>query len=139
MTQKIRDVMTPNPVALDASATVLHGASAMRDRDIGSIVVLDEEQVIGIVTDRDIVVRALAEGRDPAMTTIGDICSRELHVTPPGNSVAAAIRVMRENAIRRLPVVKDGRLVGIVSLGDLAKKRERDSVLADISAAPANK
>jgi CBS domain-containing protein len=91
------------------------------------------------VTDRDIVVRALAEGRDPAATPIGEICSSELHAVPPGDSVAAAMRVMRENAVRRLPVVKDGRLVGILSLGDLAKLRDRDSVLADVCAAPANK
>lgn len=70
---------------------------------------------------------------------IGEICSSELHAVPPGDSVAAALRVMRENAVRRLPVVKDGRLVGILSLGDLAKLRDRDSVLADVCAAPANK
>jgi CBS domain-containing protein len=139
MTQKIRDVMTPDPVALDATATVVDVARAMRDGDIGSVVVLAEERVIGIVTDRDIVVRALAEGRDPAVTPIGEICSYELHAMPPGDSVAAAMRVMRENAVRRLPVVKDGRLVGILSLGDLAQLRDRDSVLADICAAPANK
>jgi CBS domain-containing protein len=137
MTQKIREVMTPNPVALEATTTVLDTARAMRDGDIGSVVVLEEERVIGIVTDRDVVVRALAEGRDPAVTPIGEICSRELHVMAPGDSVAAAMRVMRENAVRRLPVVKDGRLVGIVSL--LAKERDRDSVLADVCAAPANK
>jgi CBS domain-containing protein len=139
MTQKIRDVMTPNPVALDATATVLDTARAMRDGDFGSVVIIEEERVIGIVTDRDIVVRALAEGHDPAVTPVGEICSRELHVVPPGDSVAVAMRVMRENAVRRLPVVKDGRLVGIVSLGDLVKLRDRDSVLADVCAAPANK
>jgi len=92
----------------------------------------------GLVTDRDLVVRALAEGRDSATTKLGDICSKDLVVLSPGDSVDDAVRVMRERAVRRIPVVEEGRAVGIISIGDLAIERDADSALADISVAPPN-
>jgi len=139
MAQSIREVMTPDPVKMPMTASVREAARTMRDSDIGAVVVMDKNRMCGIVTDRDIVVRALAEGRDPATTKVGDICSRELTTLAPTDSVADAVRMMRQKALRRLPVVEGDRPVGIVTIGDLAIERDRDSALADISAAPANR
>jgi CBS domain-containing protein len=138
MPQRIHDVMTPHPVALSGTASVHEAARAMRDQDIGDVIVLEHNQVCGIVTDRDIVVRTVAEARDPASTTLADICSHALTTVAPTDSVEQAVRLMREKAIRRLPVVEDGRPVGIVSLGDLAVERDPDSALGEISAASPN-
>lgn len=139
MAAKIRDLMTPNPIALPASSPAIEAARAMRDSDIGDVVVLDGQEIYGIVTDRDIVVRAVAEGLDPASTPLKDICSRVLTTISPQESVDKAVRMMREKAIRRLPVVEDKRPVGIVSIGDLALERDPDSALGNISAAPPNR
>jgi CBS domain-containing protein len=111
----------------------------MRANDIGDVIVVDDNgKLTGIVTDRDIVVRVVAEGRDPRATRLGDIASRELTVLAPDDPVERAVELMRERAIRRLPVVEQGKPVGIVSIGDLALDRDPDSALADISAAPPN-
>lgn len=139
MAQNIRDVMTPNPTAMPAMATISDAARAMRDADVGAIVVLNQNQICGIVTDRDIVVRAVAEGRDPARASLGDICSQNLVTLSPSDTVEDAARLMADRAIRRIPVVEDGRPVGIVSLGDLAVERGDGSALEDISAAPPNR
>lgn len=139
MNDSIRDVMTPNPLAMPASASVMEAAQLMRGSDIGDVIVVEGDRLVGILTDRDIVVRALAEGADPHATAVGDICSRELSTVRPTESVGSAVRLMREKAIRRLPVVEEtGQVVGIVSIGDVAVERDRRSVLADISAAPPN-
>src|SRR6266508_182244 len=98
----------------------------------------DGSKVYGIVTDRDIVVRGIAEGLDPRTNTLDDICSRTLTTVSPDDSIDTAVSLMREKAIRRLPVVKRGRPVGIVSIGDLAIERDSHSALADVSAAPPN-
>jgi CBS domain-containing protein len=102
------------------------------------VVVLDGQKVCGIVTDRDIVVRAVADGLDPRVTKLADICSRDLTTLSPENDVGTAVRLMREYAVRRLPVVKDGRPVGILTLGDLAIEEDSESALADVSGAPPN-
>ena len=134
----IRDVMTRNPKTLGQSATIMEAACAMRDNDIGDVVVLDNGRLCGILTDRDIVVRALAAGCDPNRTSVGDICSRDLLTLAPDDSTGHAVRVMRERAIRRLPIEEDGRVVGIITIGDVAVDADRRSALADISAAPPN-
>ena len=136
MAEHIRELMTPNPVALPGTASVHEAACAMRDAQIGDVIVLENNQVCGIVTDRDIVVRILAETRDPATTTLADICSHSIVTVTPTESVEEAVRLMRTHAIRRLPVVDGGQAVGIVSLGDLAVERDPDSALGGISAAP---
>jgi CBS domain-containing protein len=139
MDESVREVMTPNPSAMLADASVVDAARVMRDKDIGAVIVLDEDRLVGILTDRDIIMRALAHGADPGRTRVGDICSRELTTVAPTATVDEVTRMMRAKAIRRLPVVEDGgRVVGIVSLGDLAVERDRDSVLGEISAAPPN-
>ena len=139
MAQYIRDLMTPNPVTLSATLTLVDAAIAMRDFDVGAVIVLDNGQVCGIATDRDIVVRAIANGNYPATTKLGEICSRELTTVSPSDTVDDAVRLMREKAIRRLLVVENGHPLGIVSLGDLATEQEPQSPLADISAAPPNR
>ena len=127
--------MTRDPRTVNASDTIVDAARVMNESDIGDVIVVDGDEVTSIVTDRDIVVRAIAEGRDPASTSVSDVCTKTLETIEPGDSVDDALKKMREADIRRLPVVQDGRPVGIVSLGDLAVEREPDSTLADISAA----
>jgi CBS domain-containing protein len=139
MAERIRDVMTTNPQTLPESTTVREAAETMRANDIGDVVVVDDDgKLSGILTDRDIVVRVVAEARDPRATRIGDIASRELTAVSPDDPVERAVQLMRERAIRRLPAVDRNKVVGIVSIGDLALDRDPDSALADISAAPPN-
>ena len=134
----IRDVMTPEPVTVAATTTLEQAARHMRDAGIGNVIVLEGELITGILTDRDIVVRAVAEGRDPGQTRVGEVASRELTTITPDETVDAAVALMRERSIRRLPVVESGRPIGIVSLGDLAIERDPESCLGEISAAPPN-
>jgi CBS domain-containing protein len=138
MAQSIREVMTADPRTVEASATCVDAAREMRDGDVGSIVVVENGAVAGIVTDRDIVVRVVAEGSDPGSSRVGDAATMTPVTLTVDQSVDDAIRVMREKDIRRLPVVQDGRPAGIVSLGDLAIERDADSALADIASEPPN-
>lgn len=133
----IREVMFTDPRTLSATATITEAALVMRDEDIGDVIVMDDgDQLCGIVTDRDIVIRALADGETTAK--LGDICSRDVTTLPPDAQVGDAVKLMTEKAIRRLPIVDKGRPIGIVSLGDLAVTHDSDSGLAVISSAPAN-
>jgi CBS domain-containing protein len=134
----VQDLMTPDPITLPETATLLDAARTMRQAGIGNVVVLHGEAVCGIVTDRDIVVRGIADGRDPRATTLGDVCSRNLTTLSPDDQLETAVRLIREHAIRRLPVVRRGRAVGILTMGDLAMQEGGDSALADVSAAPPN-
>ena len=136
--ESVRDVMTPLPKVLDMSASVMDAAEIMRDSDIGDVVVLEDRRLYGILTDRDIVVRVLAERNDPATVRVGQVCSRQLTTILPTASVGDAVRLIREKAIRRLPVVEEGEVVGIVSMGDIAVSRDRKSALGEVSAAPPN-
>jgi CBS domain-containing protein len=135
MTRTVEEIMTRDPRTVDASDTIADAARVMRDSDIGDVVVMEDGQVAGIVTDRDIVVRAVSDGRDPDSTNVSDVCTPSVETIAPEASVDDALSLMREKDIRRLPVAKSGRPVGILSLGDLAVEREPDSTLADISAA----
>jgi CBS domain-containing protein len=134
----LNDLMTPDPVTLPATATLTEAASRMADQEIGDVVVLDADSssVCGVVTDRDIVVRAVAKRLDPESTKLGDICTRDVISLGPDSSAEEAVSLMRTHAVRRIPVIANGTAVGIVSLGDLAKERDPESALADISSAP---
>jgi CBS domain-containing protein len=134
MSQPIRDVMTEAVVVMPTSATLAEAGREMRERDIGNVVVLEDDTVAGILTDRDIVIRAVADDRSPGATTVGEIATRDPETLRPEDTVEDAIRIMRDKAVRRLPIVEDGRPIGIVSIGDLAAERDSDSALADISA-----
>ena len=138
MPQSIREVMTPNPVTIPADMSAADAARLMRDRDIGDVLVMDQDRVTGIITDRDIVVRAVAAGQDPAKVKVGDICSKELHTVEHTATVEEVIELMRGKAVRRAPVMDGVCPVGIVTIGDLAIEHDRESALADISAAPPN-
>jgi drug/metabolite transporter (DMT)-like permease/CBS domain-containing protein len=133
----VQEVMTPDPVTIEASSPVGYAAKAMRDHDVGAVVVTNGDELRGIVTDRDIVVRALADGPDPMDVRVDEVATqRDLRTLQPQDPIDDAALAMREAAVRRLPVVEDGRVVGIVSLGDLAIERDPRSALADISSAP---
>ena len=137
--QQVKEVMTERPVTLDRTASLAEAAQLMRDRDIGDVIVVEGQDVAGIVTDRDIVIRGVADGADPNRTRVGEVVSGELASVGPDDPVEQAITVMREKAVRRIPVLEGGKLVGIVSLGDLAVERDQSSVLADISEEPPNR
>ncbi|WP_432057104.1 CBS domain-containing protein [Streptomyces sp. bgisy022] len=135
MTQYVRDLMTSVPVTVGPHTSVAEVARVMRDRDLGSVLVTDGDRLRGVVTDRDLVVRALALGTDPEQTTVAGACSEDPVTVGPGDELERAVRLMREHAVRRIPVVEAGRLVGVISSGDAAIEREPDSVLAAISVA----
>jgi len=139
MQQTVRQVMTPDPYTVRESSPVNEAARIMRDQNIGDVIVTsDDGSVCGIVTDRDLTLSVIAEDRDPTSMTVGDVCGHRVESIGSSEPVDEAVALMRNHAIRRLPVVDAGQLVGIVSLGDLAMERDPRSALADISEAPPN-
>ncbi|MFI6144857.1 CBS domain-containing protein [Streptomyces sp. NPDC051109] len=136
MTRRVHEVMTEKPVTVDGLTSLAEAARVMRDADIGDVLVLEGGRLRGILTDRDLVIRAMAEGRDPAETTVRAICSPEPITVGPADGVDQAAYLMRHHALRRLPVqTEDGELVGVVTLGDLEVERDPGSALAAIAAA----
>jgi CBS domain-containing protein len=136
--QIVADVMTTDVATASTADTAREAAKLMQGRDVGDVLVLEAEQLAGVVTDRDLVVRVLAEGLDPDQARVGEICSSEVLEVRPDTTVEDALLIMREAAIRRLPVVDSGRVVGVVSLGDFATEIDDRSVLGQISQAPPN-
>jgi CBS domain-containing protein len=137
--QTIEQVMTKDPLTVAETAPVSEAARVMRDANIGDVLVTRSDgTVCGIVTDRDLAVNVVAEGKDPNSVTVEDVCNHRIESVTSGDPVDRAVSLMRDHAIRRLPVIDDGNLVGIVSLGDLAMERDPKSALADISEAPPN-
>ena len=135
--QTVRDVMTAQPIVLESSATIADAARQMKEHDVGDVLVRRDGKLCGIVTDRDIVVRALAENEsNPGSQAIADICSEDLECVEADAEVEEAIERMESRSIRRLAVVEDGEPLGVVSLGDLAIARDRNSLLGKISSAP---
>jgi CBS domain-containing protein len=123
---KVSEVMTPNPRTVQLSDTIEDAAKIMRDEDTGAVPVIEDDRVVGMITDRDIVIRAVADGDFEC--TIDDIVSDDVVCATPDMSTAEAAELMGEHQIRRLPVVDDDeRLVGILSIGDIAVKEGRDS------------
>jgi CBS domain-containing protein len=138
MPRKVSEVMTHDPRTVAPSATLTEVARTMRDDNIGAVVVAENGAAAGLVTDRDIVIRAVANGRDPNSTSVAEVASRDLRTLTPDQSLEDAIALMHDWDVRRVVVVQDGRPVGILSLGDLAIERDPDSVLADIASEPPN-
>ena len=133
----VREVMTTDPIKLGIEEPVTSAARVMRDNDIGDVLVTNDGQgLVGIVTDRDIVVRAVADGSVDEVT-VGSICSEALAVSPDAD-VSEVIEMMRDEAVRRIPVVEAEMVVGVVSIGDLAVQFDSDSTLGEISLAPEN-
>lgn len=133
---EISDVMTKDPQSVSPGDSIQDAARKMKEAETGALLVVDGDELKGIVTDRDIVVNAVAEGNSDA--TVEDVASTDTTTIEPGSSLEDAISLMRENKIRRLPVVEDGKPVGIVSLGDLAIEADDDSALKEISSASPN-
>jgi CBS domain-containing protein len=138
MARTVNEVMTHDPRTVSVDDPLTDVARVMRDDDIGDVLVEDAGRLVGILTDRDIVVRAVADGRNPAEVKAGEIDTEAVQTVTPDQPLDEAIRIMRENDVRRVPVIQDGRPVGILSLGDLAVERDSGSALADISAAAPN-
>lgn len=134
---KLREIMTSGVESVSPSSTVLEAAKKMKNRNVGSIPVCEGDKIVGIATDRDIVLRAVAEGKDLNTTRCQDIMTRELILGYPDMDIHEAAQIMADEQIRRLPVADQGRLVGIVAIGDLAVKpiyvNEAGDALSDIS------
>ncbi|MGW7463883.1 CBS domain-containing protein [Streptomyces xantholiticus] len=138
MTRTVRDVMSAPPLVVGPQTSVVEVARVMRDEGIGAVLVTDGDELVGIVTDRDLAVRIVTLGGSIEDHSVADACSEELVSVSPDDDIERAVDLMREHAVRRLPVTEGGRPVGIVALGDLAVERDPDSALADISAAEPN-
>ncbi len=119
--RKVRDIMSAAPVCMGPGDSVSAAARAMKRHGVGTVLVLAGGRPGGLLTDRDITVRVLAESRDPEITPIGDICGGELVTIGPDDDVAEAARLVRERAVRRIPVLEDGVPVGVVHYGDLTE------------------
>jgi CBS domain-containing protein len=138
MAKTVRDVMTKNPVALSSDSSVMDAAKAMSDHRIGTVVVMEMDEPKGIVTDRDITVRAVATGKDPSTTKLADIWSQSLAAVRPDQPIEDAIQVMKSHDVKRIVVMSDSHLEGIVSLADLARNNDDADVENDISRAEPN-
>jgi len=120
MAKSVRDAMTEDPRSIGTSASVVEAARLMREAHIGSLPITDGEELLGMITDRDITTRVVAEAADPTTTSAGDVCSRDVITVEAGEDHGAALELMARHQVRRLPVVEDGRLVGIVAQADIA-------------------
>lgn len=136
----VAEVMSTDLVTVHPEASIADVARLMRDHDIGPVVVVDDESVFGIVTDRDIVVRAVADGQDADATPVGDVASASVTTIGPDDTLEDAAEAMRSQAVRRVVVAERGHPLGILSLGDLAQAEdaadEAGAALGDVSAAP---
>ena len=121
MHKSIQEAMTPNPTTVEPTTTVQEAAKSMKSEDIGSLPIVDGDKLVGVITDRDLAIRVVAEGRGTD-TTVGEIASKDVVTVDPQQSIDDATRLMAEHQVRRLPVVEeDGRLVGILAQADVAQ------------------
>ncbi|MGX1880711.1 CBS domain-containing protein [Streptomyces sp. NPDC055287] len=135
MAQLVREFMTAGVAAVRPDASLVEAAQLMRAQDIGDVLVAQDNELIGVLTDRDITLRAVADGFDPLTVDARSVCTPAPVCIGPDDEVSTAVALMRQHAVRRLPVVEDGRPLGVVSIGDLAEFRDPRSALADISRA----
>ena len=125
MAKSVRDAMTEDPRSIGASASVVEAAQLMRQQHIGSLPVTEDERLVGMITDRDITTRVVAERAVPETTSVGDVYSRDLISVESNNDLEEALRLMARHQVRRLPVVESGRLVGMVAQADIALKESQ--------------
>jgi CBS domain-containing protein len=126
---EVRELMTPDPEHLGADDTLVTAAQRMRDADVGSLPICDADgQVTGIVTDRDIVVKCIAGGGDPSSVTVASIASEMVYTVGPDDSIENALTVMEDHQVRRLPIVEDGKLVGMLAQADVARSMSEPRV-----------
>jgi signal-transduction protein with cAMP-binding, CBS, and nucleotidyltransferase domain len=130
MNAKVRDVMTPGPIGVDYYRSIGDAARIMRDWGIGAVLVVNDQALYGLVTDRDLVVRAVAESKGPD-EPVGPLSSGDLIAVHADDDTAVAERLMRQHAVHRLPVIENGQVAGVVSLGDLALPDDPASALAE--------
>jgi CBS domain-containing protein len=128
MGKKIREVMTPAPETIQADRPASEAAKKMKEADAGMIPVMDNGNLLGTVTDRDIALRVVAEGKDPQSTTVGEIASRDIVTVQPDDDLDDALQKMAKHQVRRLPVVEDGRLIGVVAQADVAREGNEEAV-----------
>ena len=136
MAKTVRDAMTSNPRTTSPSQSLADAAQIMKSEDVGSVPVVDDGRLVGVVTDRDIAIRAVAEGADARATSVGDVASRDLVTVEPGESLDQALALMARHQVRRLLVVESGELVGILAQADVAaevKEKKAGEVLEEIS------
>ena len=125
MGQRIRDIMTSNPSTVEPDKTVVDAARIMKQEDAGVVPVTENGRLTGMVTDRDIAIRVVAEGKDPQSTTVREVASKDLVTIDPQQDLDEALRLMAKHQVRRLPVVEeDGRLVGVVAQADVARQAD---------------
>ena len=122
----VRDVMTAGPTAVSPSTPVREAARLMSKEDVGPLPVVEEERLVGIVTDRDLVIRVLAQDRNPESTTVGEVASKDVVTVQPDEDLDRALQLMAHNQIRRVPVVENERLVGILAQADIARRAEAE-------------
>lgn len=122
MAQSIRELMTQNPRTVSPDSTIVDAAKIMRDEDTGVVPIVEGDRLVGVLTDRDIAIRVVAEGKDVQGTRVSEIASQDLVTIDPQQDLDEALRLMAQHQVRRLPVVEeDGRLVGIVAQADVAR------------------
>ncbi|HET9213407.1 MAG TPA: CBS domain-containing protein [Gaiellaceae bacterium] len=124
----VRDVMTSSPTTVAPQTSVVEAARLMEKEDVGPLPVVEDGSLVGIVTDRDLVVRVLAEGRDPESTTVGDVCSPQPVSVEPDADLSQALALLARHQVRRLPVAEGDRLVGIVAQADVARELPHEDV-----------
>jgi CBS domain-containing protein len=123
MAKSVRDAMTSNPCAIDTGKDVAYAAKMMRDEDVGVAPIVERDHLVGVLTDRDIAIKVVAEGRDPQATTVREVASTKLVTVDPDQDLDEALRLMAKHQVRRLPVVaEDGKLVGVLAQADVARE-----------------
>jgi CBS domain-containing protein len=137
MGQSIKDVMTSDPCTIDADKSVAYAAKMMRDEDVGLAPIVESDKLVGMLTDRDIAVRVVAEGKDPERVTVREVASKQVVTVDPQQDLDEALRIMAKHQVRRLPVLEeDGRLVGVVAQADVAREgddKETGQLVQEIS------
>ena len=137
MGQSIKDVMTSDPCTIDAGKSVAYAAKMMRDEDVGVAPIVESDKLMGMLTDRDIAIRVVAEGKDPELVTVREVASKQVVTIDPQQDLGEALRIMAKHQVRRLPVVEeDGTLVGVVAQADVAREgddKETGQLVQEIS------
>lgn len=124
MGKSVQEVMTSNPTSVEAGRPVVEAAKIMKQEDVGIVPVVEGDRLVGTVTDRDIALRAVAEGKDPQSTNVREIATTDLVTVDPQQDLDEALGLMASHQVRRLPVVEGGRLVGIVAQADVAREAD---------------
>jgi CBS domain-containing protein len=128
MAKNVREAMTANPRSIGTAGSVVEAARLMRDEHVGSLPVVDGGRLVGMITDRDIAIRVVAESANPESLTVGDVASRGAVTAQPEQDLDEALQLMAHHQVRRLPVVEGDQLVGILAQADIAQEEDRDKV-----------